>query len=149
LGPGDATPNSAGFLLALLFVLLFALFACPRAQAEDPAPVTPPTVSTPTKVGVDITGVAGIAHDVRSGWKKPILFSVVTAVGPHYGPVYVGGAGSYQGTDGVGVAVPFVTYVIQGKLHGLFRGVALQVGVRKRDGFTGPTAYYFMVGGSR
>jgi opacity protein-like surface antigen len=133
-------------MMSLKVVALLALLAAAPALAQDPAPAPTPA---PKSGWLDVTAVAGIAHDVHSGWKKPVLISVVTAVGPHYGPIYVGGVGSYQGTDGVGIAVPIVTYVAAGKFHGWFRGWALQVGFRKQDVVTGSTAYYFLVGGSR
>jgi len=176
--PDSATPSTPALILIAILLIFLALFACPRAQADDvrmpscPAgqvavlhgngadvplsftcePAVAPAPEPKARPGwLHVNAVGGVAHDVRSGWKKPVVFAVEVAIGPlHYGPLYVGGAGSYQGSDGVGVAVPMVTYVARGRFFGgLFRGAAFQVGFRKRDGFSGPTAYYFLVGGSR
>lgn len=97
---------------------------------------------------LNVTAVGGVAHDIASGWKKPYFFVSETVLGPHYGPVYIGGVGLAQDPK-VGTVIPFVTYVAQGKLHGWFRGVALQVGQRRQGIISGSPGYYFLVGASR
>lgn len=109
-------------------------------------------VSMPARAGtlpeLNVTAVGGIAHDIASGWKKPYFFASETVLGPHYGPVYIGGLGLAQDPK-VGSVIPFVTYIAQGKLHGLFRGLAFQVGQRRLAVVSGPPGYYFLIGGSR
>lgn len=121
-----------------LSVLVLSLAIASPALAAGPLP------------DFEWKGVGGIGHEVKSGWHKPVLFITETVLGPHYGPVYFGGAGMAQSADGVtSTTFPIVTYIAKGYLRGWFRGLAFQVGQRRQTGVSGSPGYYFMIGAAR
>ena len=99
---------------------------------------------------LNVTGIVGVAHDVASGWQKPTLFAAECVVGPHWGPLYFGGACTTQGSDGLGSGVVFLSYVGQGYIHGLFRSVTLTAGQRRQSlNFSGSPGYFVLLGVGR
>ncbi len=99
---------------------------------------------------LNVTAVGGLGHEIRSGWHKPVLFVSETVLGPHYGPLYLGGVGLAQSQDGVtSTVVPLATYVAKGYIKGWFRGLAFQVGQRRQVGVAGTPGYYFLIGAAR
>lgn len=120
--------------LATLAATLGCLLSAAPARADGVVP----------EVEFHAAGI--IAHDIQSGWRKPVIFAAETVLGPHYGPIYIGGAGLSQ-VNGVGYVVPVVTYVSRGRLfHGFFKGAVLQLGIRQQSFNDGAKGYYFGVG---
>jgi len=116
-------------------VVLLAALAAPRAHAGAVPEFT-------------VTAAGIVAHDISTGYKHPFIFAAESILGPHYGPLYIGGIGTSQG-QGVGLVIPLATYVGQGRIPKLtfLRGVVFQVGIRKVSD-TG-SSYYFGIGVGR
>jgi hypothetical protein len=95
-------------------VLVFLLMAC-QAQAS----VIPK---------YDFTASALVVHDLASGYRHPYITITQIVLGPHYGPFYIGGAGLAE-IPGVGMVIPYGTYVDPGKVfNGKFKGATVSVG---------------------
>lgn len=109
-------------------------------------------LAAPARAGVvpelNVTGAAIVARDVSSTSGKPFVFLSETVLGPHYSGLYIGGAGASQG-NGVGLVIPLATYVFQGYVHGLFRGLVVQVGFRQPFTDGSKRSYYAGIGVSR
>lgn len=111
--------------------------------APTPAPTPKPVGAVPS---FDVTGAALVVHDVASGWHNPHLSLGALALGPHYGPFYVGGTILFQSTDGTTSAgVAYVSYVGQGYHKGWFRGVVISFG-QKAVSSSGPNDHGFWFG---
>jgi hypothetical protein len=95
-------------------VLVFLLMAC-QAQAG----VIPK---------YDFTASALVVHDLASGYRHPYITITQIVLGPHYGPFYIGGAGLAE-IPGVGMVIPYCTYVDAGKFfNGKLKGATVSVG---------------------
>jgi hypothetical protein len=100
---------------------------------------------------VEWRATAVVAHDVASGWKHPTIFASECVLGPHYGPLYIGGACTTQG-NGFGGGVALATYVSRGRVPklGFLRGLVVQFGYRQEQfGDSTRRSLYFGVGAAR
>lgn len=113
-----------------------------------------PEVATPQEqpkpaaiVGVDVSGALVIGHDIASGYKHPRLFAGMIVLGPHVGPMYIGGGGVLQGEGGqTATFVPIITYVGQGYIHGWFKKMTFSVGQTQERVLAGKPGWMFCVG---
>lgn len=148
---------------AVAQLLLLAAPAFPQdAQPPNPPAATPAPSPTPAPeqkpVGVlpsfDVTGAAVLSHVVGTGWHTPNINVGALALGPHWGPLYVGGTVLFQNTDGsTSAGVALLSYVGQGYLHGWFRGLVVSFGktiaTTGSDGKPQPVRYWFAFGVAR
>lgn len=132
----------AGLALYAILAAALVLTAGAVAQADD-TPAPQPQAPKASEVGIDWKAAGLLTVDLSR--HSPRLAAAECMLGPHYGPVFIGGVCATQDAT-VSAGVPLVTYVAQGKFHGWFKGLAITLLARRVTNSAGTPSVQYSVG---